>query len=137
MVLVDTSVWSLALRRRAVDLGPQDRRITQALYELVREARVQLLGAIRQEVLSGIGKESQFLRIRNDLRAFEDVALGTGDYEDAAQMSNRCRGAGIATAPVDMLICAVGQHHGWQIFSTDRDFNHYTSVLPIQLYSVA
>jgi len=36
---------------------------------------------------------------------------------------------------VDMLICAVGLHHDWQIFSTDRDFGHYAAVLPIQLFS--
>jgi predicted nucleic acid-binding protein len=133
MVLVDTPVWSLALRRRAVDLGQQERRLTQALYELVREGRVQLLGATRQEILSGIRDEPQFRRIRNDLRAFADVSLEVGDYEEAAQMSNKCRGAGIAGTSIAMLICAVGVHHGWQIFSTDRDFSHYASVLPIQL----
>ena len=133
MVLVDTPVWSLALRRRAVDLGQQERRLTQALYELVREGRVQLLGVTRQEVLSGIRDELQFHRIRNDLRAFADVSLEVGDYEEAAQMSNKCRSAGIAGTSIDMLICAVSFHHGWQIFSTDRDFSHYASVLPIQL----
>lgn len=135
MVLVDTPVWLLALRRRAVDLGPRERLLTQALYELVREGRVQLLGATRQEVLSGIRDESQFRRIRNDLRAFDDVSLGVSDYEEAAQMSNKCRGAGIAGTSVDMLICALTVHHGWQIFSADLDFTHYSEVLPIQLFS--
>lgn len=135
MVLVDTPVWSLALRRRAVDLGPREHLLTQALYELVRESRVRLLGATRQEVLSGIRDESQFRRIRNDLRAFDDVSLGISDYEEAAQMSNKCRGAGIAGTSVDMLICAVTVHHGWKIFSTDLDFTHYAEVLPIQLFS--
>jgi predicted nucleic acid-binding protein len=135
MVLVDTPVWSLALRRRAVDLGPRERLLTQALYELVRESRVRLLGATRQEVLSGIRDESQSRRIRNDLRAFDDVSLGISDYEEAAQMSNKCRRAGIAGTSVDMLICAATVHHGWQIFSTDLDFTHYAEVLPIQLFS--
>ena len=84
MVLVDTPVWLLALRRRAVDLGPRKRLLTQTLYELVREGRVQSPGATRQEVLSGIRDESQFGRIRNDLRAFDDVSLGVSDYEEAA-----------------------------------------------------
>jgi predicted nucleic acid-binding protein len=135
MVLVDTPVWSLALRRRALDLGPRERLLIQALYELVRESRVRLLGATRQEVLSGIRDESQFRRIRNDLRAFDDVSLGISDYEEAAQMSNKCRVAGIAGTSVDMLICAVTVHHGWQIFSPDLDFIHYAEVLPIQLFS--
>jgi len=34
-------------------------------------------------------------------------------------------------------ICMVGIHHSWQIFSTDRDFSPYATVLPIQLFSVA
>jgi predicted nucleic acid-binding protein len=133
-VLVDTPVWSLALRRRSVDLGPQERLLTRSLYELVREGRVQVLGATRQEILSGIRDESVFRRIRNDLRAFSDVPLEVGDYEEAARMSNQCRGAGVASTSVDMLICAVALHHDWQIFSTDRDFTHYAAVLPIQLF---
>ena len=42
MVLVDTPVWSLSLRREAVDLSDQERRLTQTLYELVRRGQVQL-----------------------------------------------------------------------------------------------
>jgi predicted nucleic acid-binding protein len=135
MVLVDTPVWSLALRRPAVELGPHERRLTQALYELIREDRLQVLGPTRQEILSGIRETAQFRRIRDRLRAFDDVPLAAEDYEEAARASNECRKAGIASSPVDMLICAVAIHHGWQIFSTDRDFAYYGKVLPIQLFS--
>ena len=95
MVLVDTPLWSLALRRRAVDLGSEERRFTQTLYELIREGRVQLRGATRQEVLSGIREETQFLKIRNSLRAFEEVPLAVEDYERAAEISHQCRKKGI------------------------------------------
>jgi predicted nucleic acid-binding protein len=133
-VLVDTPVWSLALRRRSVDLSPQERLRAQALHELVIEGRAQVLGATRQEVLSGIRDESVFRRIRNDLRAFSDVSLEVGHYEEAARMSNQCRGAGVTSTSVDMLICAVALHHGWQIFTTDRDFKHYAAIVPIRLF---
>jgi len=59
-VLVDTPVWSLALRRRGVDLNARERVLTQALAELIREGRVQMMGAIRQELLSGIREEERF-----------------------------------------------------------------------------
>ena len=137
MILVDTPVWSLALRRRTVDLSPSDRRLTQALYELVQQHRVQLLGSIRQEVLSGIRDESQFRRIRDYLREFPNVSLDAPEYEDAARMSNDCRRAGIAGSQVDMLVCAVSVRQRWQIFTTDRDFTHYATVLPIHLFSPA
>jgi len=134
MVLVDTPVWSLSLRRRAIDLSPSERRITQSLYDLVRQSQVRLLGSTRQEVLSGIREESQFLRIRDHLRGFTNVELNANDYEEAARASNRCRRAGIAGSAVDMLMCAVAIRQNWQVFTTDRDFGNYGKVLSIQLY---
>ena len=134
MVLVDTPVWSLSLRRRAVDLSPADRRATQNLYDLVKHKRVRLLGSTRQEVLSGIRDETQFLRIRDHLRGFRDVELEANDYEEAAHAYNRCSRSGIAGSHTDFLICAVALRHGWQIFSTDRDFERYAGVVPIQLF---
>ena len=55
-VLVDTSVWSLALRRRT----PPDNPYVQEFNELIKERRVQMIGPIRQELLSGIRDEAQF-----------------------------------------------------------------------------
>jgi predicted nucleic acid-binding protein len=136
MVLVDTPVWSLSLRRRVADLSPSERRVTQNLYDLVQRRMVRLLGPTRQEVLSGIREESQFSRIRDHLRDFPDVEMDAGDYEEAARASNQCRRSGIAGSPVDLLMCAVAFRYGWQIFTTDRDFARYAAVLPIQLLSV-
>jgi predicted nucleic acid-binding protein len=135
MVLVDTPVWSLSLRRRAIDLSPAERHITQSLYELVRQHRVRLLGSTRQEVLSGIREESQFLRIRDHLRGFRNVELEASDYEEAARASNQCSRGGIAGSHADLLMCVVALRYGWQIFTTDRDFARHAAVLPIQLLS--
>jgi predicted nucleic acid-binding protein len=136
-VLIDTPVWSLALRRKTLELPTSERRVVQVLQQIVEEGRAQLLGPVRQELLSGVREDAQFRRLRDYLRDFPDVVLATGDYEEAARASNECRRAGIASTPVDMLICAVGLHHGWQILSTDCDFPHYATVLPIQLFSIA
>lgn len=61
--LVDTAVWSLALRRRTGDLSPGERRIVFEWRELVKKGRAALIGSIRQEVLSGIRRESDFGRL--------------------------------------------------------------------------
>ena len=132
-VLVDTPVWSLALRRKPSDLAPRERSIAEQLREIVDEGRAQLIGSVRQELLSGLREEAQFRRLRDYLRDFPDVTLGVEDYEQAARATNKCRNAGIASTLVDMQICAVSLHYKWQIFSTDRDFGRYGSVLPIQL----
>ncbi|MGA2356314.1 MAG: PIN domain-containing protein [Terriglobales bacterium] len=134
MVLVDTPVWSLALRRRPENLSPPDRQLTQALAELIREGRVQLLGPIRQELLSGLREEAQFRKLRDYLRAFPENPLELADYEHAAHVSNRCRSKGIAGSAVDFLICAAAHRRDWTIFTTDEDFQNYASVLPLRLH---
>jgi len=137
MVLVDTPVWSLALRRKPERLNEAQLNSTDVLAELVREGRAQMVGPIRQELLSGIREEAQFKKIRDYLRAFPEPSLEAADYEDAANMSNRCRTRGIAGSAVDFLICAVANRRGWSIFTTDRDFQNYAEVIPLRLYSAA
>jgi len=137
MVVVDTPVWSLALRRRQENLSDQEQQLTQALAELIREGRVQMLGPIRQELLSGIREESQFRKLRDYLRDFHEQPLEASDYEEAAQMNYRCRTRGIAGSPVDFLICAAAHRHEWGIFTTDQDFQNYASVQPLRLYSTS
>ena len=132
-ILVDTPVWSLALRRREGKLSSDEQKLKQALNELIRDARVVMIGPIRQELLSGVREEPQFNRLREHLQAFEDMEIRTADYERAAQMSNHCRSRGIATSSVDMLICAVAAGSHSAILTTDRDFLTYSKLLPIQL----
>ena len=134
IVLVDTAVWSLALRRRPEHLSVQERNLTKALAELIGEGRVQMLGPIRQELLSGIREETQFRRLRDYLRAFPEPQLEGTDYEEAAHMNNQCRTLGIAGSAVDFLICAAAHRRGWAIFTTDQDFQNYASVLRLRLY---
>ena len=137
MVLVDTPVWSLALRRKPEHLNPRERQLTETLAELVREGRVQLLGPVRQELLSGIREEAQFRKLRDYLRAFPEHPLEAEDYEEAAHMNNRCRTRGIAGSAIDFLICAAAHRRGWSILTSDRDFQNYASVLPLRLHSAS
>jgi predicted nucleic acid-binding protein len=135
-LLVDTPVWSLALRRKHADLSPREDRVTQALAEVIRDGRAQLVGVVRQELLSGIREEERFRKLRDYLRAFDDPPLETGDHEQAAQMHNRCRARGIAGSAFDFLICAMASRRNWQIFTTDQDFERYRRVLGLKMYVV-
>lgn len=136
-VLVDTPVWSLALGRGSGDLSASEGLLTQALAELIRDGRAQLTGVVRQELLSGIREEERFGKLRDYLRAFDDPRLEPGDYEEAAQMHNRCRSRGIAGSAIDFLICAIANRRRWQIFTTDRDFEQYAKALGLNLHTAA
>jgi predicted nucleic acid-binding protein len=134
IALIDTPVWSLALRRNATDLNPREKRLTAELGELIREGRAQLIGPVRQELLSGVRHEATFQKLRKDLRAFDEPRLDAADYEEAATIHNKCRARGIAGSSIDFLICAVALRRDWRIFTTDQDFTRYSGAVPLNLH---
>jgi predicted nucleic acid-binding protein len=129
-VLVDSSVWSLALRRNTTNDAIS---IVNVLRDLIADGRVVLLGAIRQEVLSGVRYKEQFARLREYLRAFPDLELTTEDYELAAEFFNTCRSNGVQGSNTDFLLCAVAHRRGYSIFTTDKDFENFRSHIPVVL----
>ena len=131
-VLVDTSVWSLSLRGRP--RATVDESVVTALRELIRTGQAAIIGVIRQELLSGVRDAAQFSALRDQLRAFPDLALDTDDFENAAACANRCRAAGVQGSTVDVLICAVAMRRGMQVFTTDKDFARYAAVLEVRLF---
>jgi predicted nucleic acid-binding protein len=128
-VLVDTSVWSMALRRRA----RVDHPAVDQLRAFIRDARVAIIGPIRQELLSGIPDAASFERLRDHLRAFPDLPLELADYEQAAEHFTACRRRGIQGSNTDFLICAVAIRRALPILTTDADFVRVAEVLPIEL----
>jgi predicted nucleic acid-binding protein len=135
-VLVDTSVWSLAYRRPAAALNSEQLSLLNSLRELVSDGHAQLLGVVRQEMLSGLRETSQFERLRKLLQAFPNVLLQSEDYEEAARMNNICRAKGVAGSGVDYLICAVAFRRDWSILTLDHDFDRYANHLSIRLFAV-
>jgi predicted nucleic acid-binding protein len=129
-VLVDTSVWSLSLRRakRVGDTASKE------LAELIREGRVVMMGPIRQELLSGIKVKSQLELLRDHLRALSDLTLEAADYEEAAEAFNRCRERGIQGSNTDFLICSAALRRELAVYTTDKDFLQYVKVLELKLH---
>ncbi len=129
-VIVDTSVWSLALRRSR-HLRP---RPIEELQFLIRDHRVQMLGPIRQEILSGVSDPSQFEQLLEHLASFPDLPILTEDYVTAARFFNLCRSKGIQGSNTDFLICAVAVRYECSIYTTDKDFEMFAKHLPIVLH---
>ena len=128
-VLVDTSVWSLALRRRdAASLSPEEQKLKADLAQALQDGRVVMIGLIRQELLSGMKEPAQYDRVKAALDAFLDEPIGRADHEYAARLYNECRSHGCEAGPVDMLICSVAVRRGWQVLSSDAALNRSLAV---------
>lgn len=114
-----------------------DRTITsvQILEQLILDQKVQMIGPIRQELLSGIKSEKQFETLKSYLSAFPDLPIKTQDYELAAEYFNINRKNGIQGSNTDFLICALSHHYEMPIFTQDKDFEQYAKYCPILLYN--
>ena len=128
-VLVDTCVWSLALRSHT----PKETDVAKQLSQLVFNNQVRIIGPIRQELLSGYTDKNHFERLRQKFIHFPNEPILDADYESAAEYSNFCRSKGIQGSHTDFLICAVSIRAKFQIYTTDNDFKHYSKHLPISL----
>ena len=123
-VLVDTCIWSEALRKK------QGQPVVVAqLSTLIQDDRAILLGLVRQELLSGIRNKRVFDRIERQLNPFPDIPLTKEDYITAARCANACRAKGVQGSAIDFLITAIALNYGYSIYTTDHDFNNYQSVL--------
>lgn len=127
-VLVDTCIWSQVLRHKSPDTD-----LARKLQELIQNARVAIIGPIRQELLSGIARLKQFNELKETLSSFEDLPLNTEHYEKAAEFCNICRRRGVQGSTIDFLICAIAVMENLTIFTVDKDFDNYKKCLPLRL----
>ena len=127
-VIIDTCVWSGFLRQDRA----RDDRIVHEVERLVRRDAVQMLGPIRQELLSGAQPQERFARLWEYLRYYPNLPLDEEDDENAAAYYNICRQRGIQATAIDLLICAVAVRHELKVFTTDTDFDTFERHLPIK-----
>ncbi len=130
-VLIDTSVWSLALRRQT--LTETEGEVVDVLKELIRDARIAIIGPIRQELLSGIKQQKKFEELRLKLSVFKDLPVLDEDYVEAARCYNTCRENGIQGTHIDFLVCAIAMRMSLPIFTLDKDFTNYAEHLPLKI----
>ena len=134
-IIVDTSVWSMALRKKK--LSENETKLKHYLEQKIRDSQVIMIGAIRQEILCGISDEERFEKLKNALDAFSDFEVEENDYIDAARFYNKCRSKGIQGSMTDFLICSVANHNNFSILSLDNDFENYKNCIEIDLIDAA
>lgn len=130
-VLVDTPIWSYALRTQHKKYQAEINELTA----LIKDQRALIIGPIRQEILSGYSDLKKFNRLKEKLPYFENTPVLDSDYESAAELCNMCRKKGIQGSQIDFLICAVARRQDFPIFTTDRDFTHYKKIITFKLHA--
>lgn len=128
--LVDTSVLSLAFRRRK----PSDTTEVQKLKTFIEEGEdIRLLGVVLMEVLQGIREKKQFDEVRQTLAVFPLLEPTADDYAYCAQIRNQCTSKGIQASTIDFLIAGMALRNHARLLTTDEDFRRIAKVVPLKL----
>ena len=127
---MDTSVWSLALRRGS---RPSEPKAVNRLRHLINRGDVVLSGLVLQEVLQGFKQDEHFKSVRQSLSAFPLLQLDRKHYVQAAEVRRACAARGVAASTVDCQIAAAAIGHRCALLTTDVDFAHMAEHLPLKL----
>lgn len=131
-LLVDTSVWSLALGRDAPANEPEVAVLKDAL---AGADVVVTTGIVLQELLQGFGPPKARAQV---ISSFAALALVQPDREDdiaAADLRNRCRAAGVQLGTIDALIAQLCIRHSLTLLTTDKDFLHAARHSKLKLWA--
>ena len=135
MIVVDTSVLSLAFRR------PVTRQPHPAATELRRlvlgDETVALPGVTLQEILSGVRSVESFNGLLAHLEGFPLLLATAADHALAAQIRNGARAAGIAVGTIDALIAAQTISARARLFAADKDFSRIAALSELKVYEFA
>jgi predicted nucleic acid-binding protein len=130
-ILVDTSIWSLALRRQPGIVNPE----AIALKTLIGQGEdIYLLGIILQEVLQGIKNPKDFYALKEYFEAFPLIELAREDYIKAAELKNHLIKNGKQASTIDALIASVAISYNCHLFTGDEDFGHMAKYSKLKLF---
>jgi predicted nucleic acid-binding protein len=126
-LFVDTSVWSLALRRDVVPDLPQVLVLKQTLQS---GQPIVTTGLVLQELLQGFSGPKQEAALIERFRSLPLIIPDRNDHIAAAQLRNTCRKHGVQTGTIDALFAQLCIRHGLFMLTTDADFQHIAKVKP-------
>ena len=128
-LFVDTSVWSLALRRDSAPDVPEVQRLREALAS---GEPVHTTGIVLQELLQGYRAPKAAERIVERFAAIATIIPSRDDYIRAAELRNKCRSHGVQAGTIDALLARICIRHDLVMLSTDGDFRHIADWTPLK-----
>jgi predicted nucleic acid-binding protein len=130
-LLVDTSVWSLALRRDAPQPGPEVEALRQAL---LGTDQVLTTGLILQELLQGFAGPKNRDVLLHHFTVLACLQPDRHDHLEAAEVRNACRRCGVQIGTIDALLIQLCCRHDITLLSTDKDFALAAKTIEFRLW---
>jgi predicted nucleic acid-binding protein len=130
-LFVDTSVWSLALRRDRPAESPEVAFLARALES---GDAVFTTGLVLQELLQGFRGARARERILERFAALPCLVPDREDHVRAADLRNVCRRRGVQIGTIDALLAQLCIRRKLTLLTTDADFARVARIQPLSLW---
>jgi hypothetical protein len=131
-LLVDTSVWSLALRCDVEQSAPEVVALRHALLGI---DQVFTTGLVLQELLQGFAGPKDRAQLVDRLSALAFLQPDKEDHIEAAEVRNSCRRCGVQVGTIDALLIQLCRRNDLTLLTTDQDFYAATKHVEFRLWS--
>jgi predicted nucleic acid-binding protein len=131
-LLVDTSVWSLALRRDVEQSAPE---VVALRHALLGTDKVFTTGLVLQELLQGFAGPKDRAQLVDRLSALAFLQPVREDHIEAAEVRNSCRRCGVQVGTIDALLIQLCRRYDLTLLTTDQDFHAATKHVEFRLWS--
>jgi predicted nucleic acid-binding protein len=120
VIVLDTSVLSLAFRRRSpkAAISPA---VTVLQQWIADDEPLAIPGIVLQEILSGVRERKQMAELQRSLEGFPILLASRLHHVQAAKIVNSCCRKGIACSTVDALIAAQALECGGILFGSSAE----------------
>lgn len=130
-LLVDTSVWSLALRR---DGSTESKEVIALREALDGGDSVVTTGFVLQELLQGFSGPKAKEAIIERFGALPLIQPDRQDHIAAADIRNVCRRSGVQVGTVDALLIQLCARYELTLLSSDKDFANAAPYVSFKLW---
>jgi predicted nucleic acid-binding protein len=131
-LFVDTSVWSLALRRDSPSSATEVRALIRAIET---GETILATGLVLQELLQGFSGPKARELILDRFSAVPMLAPDRDDHIRAAELRNRCRRAGIQIGTIDALLAQLCIRHDLTMLASDNDFKQIAARCALKVWN--
>jgi predicted nucleic acid-binding protein len=131
-LFVDTSVWSLALRRDAPEARPEVNALADALHG---GDTIVTTGLVLQELLQGFSGPRAREQIVERFSALPLIVPDRRDHIEAAELRNTCRRKGLQLGTVDAVLAQLCVRHGLLMLTTDGDFDQAARQVGLRVWT--
>jgi predicted nucleic acid-binding protein len=131
-LFIDTSVWSLALRRDAPD---SSREVAVLVRAIEAGETILTTGLVLQELLQGFSGPKSRDQLLDRFSAVPLLMPVRDDHVRAAELRNHCRRHGVQVGTIDALLARLCIRHDLTMLTTDLDFEHIANHSALKLWS--